>query len=142
MASSLDELKKQRALVQQHLAWLDQQIADQSKGAAQPSNESPQTSEREKLKLVGSKPTVAPSSTPPRVETRHPFPEIGESKEMSSGVQPSQVHGDIAKAKVGCVVLFVGAVGLFLFLLFGLPYLIDDSDDTQTSEESVESVED
>ncbi len=61
---------------------------------------------------------------------------------MSSGVQPSQVHGDIAKAKVGCVVLFVGAVGLFLFLLFGLPYLIDDSDDTQTSEESVESVED
>ena len=136
---SLDELKKQRELVQQHLAWLDQQIAEQH-GKSSSKDTPPSEPAKEKLKLASPKPTTTPAPSP-RAETRHPFPEISESNELSQGVQPSQVHGDIAKAKVGCIVIFIGAVGLFLCLLFGLPYLIDDSEETQTGEETVEIVE-
>ena len=53
-------------------------------------------------------------------------------------MQPSHVHSDIAKAKFGCILLFLAAVGLFLFLL-GLPYLMDDSGETQGQEEAIES---
>lgn len=133
----LDELKKQRELIQKHLAWLDQEIAKQT---SEPPNQSTKDAQpaREKLKLVGATPGNNPETTT-RQETRHPFPEINETNELSNGVQPSQMHSDIAKAKIGCVVIFVGAVGLFLFLLFGLPYFIDDSGESETHEESVKT---
>ena len=142
MAQSLKELRAQRALIQQHLNWLDQQIAqadgdtsgtaETSGGTTTPLAAKPEpakradapiatpTLETAKLKASDAAPTESPST--PVIETEEkatPLDYLG----VSGPQAPAQ--SDIAKAKIGCFVVFIGGTLLFLFLLFGLPYFLD-----------------
>lgn len=126
MSAPLDELRAQRALIQQHLDWLDARIAA-VEGA--PATESP--SEPAEVPPVDA--TAAPSagetapSAPagstgsadaPTAAPTTPFFQIDKDAHSSTG-------SDIRKAQIGCFIIFIAAILGFLFLLFGLPYLVD-----------------
>ena len=53
-------------------------------------------------------------------EVQQPLrPKLTTSANFTSGTS------DVRRAQVGCFLFFVGGILLFLFFLFGLPYLID-----------------
>lgn len=109
MAISLEELRRQRAQIQQHLDWLDAKIAaaeNQAAPALQPETRTEQP-----------RPTERPEHAVNQTD-----PDVGPDTETSQF--KAKTSEDLKRAKIGCVVLFVGATALFLFLLFGLPYLI------------------
>ncbi len=113
----LEELHAQRKLIRQHLAWLDQKIArleqDQQKYRPVAKDDAPQA---EQPAGTDSQKPAASSQT--------------QQQPKETAVEPltkykSLVGDEIQRAKIGCLVLFVLSTALFLFLLFGLPYLIN-----------------
>ncbi|NQY31673.1 MAG: FlxA-like family protein [Coraliomargarita sp.] len=109
MDDSLEELKRQRALIQQHIEWLDTEIV---KLEPAPSEEAPEIYEKPESTsdedLAGdsnskSKPSIAEAMMP----------------------KEPQVYGDVKVAQIGCIAFFVLGIAGFLFFLFGLPYLLD-----------------
>jgi len=106
MPCSLEELKQQRALIRKHLDWLDAKIKgleDQASTKETDAAEAPD----------GGLPTRQPETEDSAASA--PLPE-----DLSS---PAHTQGDLRRAKIGCLALFIIATALFLFLLFGLPYL-------------------
>ncbi len=111
MPNPIDELRQQRALLQQHLNWLDRKIAelDSTPEPNQLSDEPSKTISTEKI-----------SQTLPQITSKPEDPDNIEK--FISKYTHSQT--DIDRLKLGCIGFFVGAALLFLFILFGLPYLI------------------
>jgi hypothetical protein len=120
MSRPLKELRAQRELIQKHLNWLEAQIRDadgtdgvghdESNLAEHPSETPAQTNDRVYQDI---KTSVKPCSTAD-VDV-----EIGDKlMKYSGGV-------DIQRVKIGCFIFFAAITLLFLFLLFGLPYLLD-----------------
>jgi hypothetical protein len=124
MAISLEELKRQREQIQKHLEWLDAKIGEFT------------TSETELPKAE-----EVPEVTPPRPEgsQHHIPPETvasqtvpGQDKPNAPTYEPdpdapeykAKTANELRRAKVGCLLLFILSVALFLFLLFKLPYLL------------------
>lgn len=117
----LKELRTQRELIRKHLAWLDQKI-----GAL--------TGESRKAEVASVDPEVpvepaeATAESSSSVNDSTAAKSVGSSedeldRELSRYAPPT---GDsVLRAKIGCLVLFVLSTALFLFLLFGLPYLLD-----------------
>ena len=120
MAISLEELKRQRDQIQKHLDWLDAKIAELA----------PQAEEKAPALEV---------PTPPKAEA--PAEEVDEATpdelpfhrdesvpvvalEMTPSSYQAKTQSELMRAKVGCLVLFILSTALFLFLLFGLPYLL------------------
>ncbi len=112
MADRVAELLRQRALIQEHLAWLEREIA-----AAQAAPPGSQRVEPAQAPAVVSArvdppkpvaPTPLPQAAPP-TEQAMPDPDalIEEYR-----VRPDEVHQDVRK---GCLLYFFGA-----FLVFGL----------------------
>lgn len=108
MDDSLEVLKRQRALIQQHLEWLDAEIAKQEPVS---SNESPPADELPKAIREAVLEDSEPNETPSLAEAMIP--------------KAPQVYGDVKLARIGCIAFFVLGIAGFLFFLFGLPYLLD-----------------
>lgn len=119
MSEPLKELRAQRELIWKHLNWLDAQIRD-AEGAASGHDE-PDRTERpiemsvrisERAPCSVEKPEEPPLAENIRYEVKDPL------MEYSGG-------SDITRIKTGCIIFFAVVSLLFLFLLFGLPYLLD-----------------
>ena len=123
MSEPLEELRAQRALIKQHLDWLDAQIrqAEGSGGQQSPAAEQPTAvkSVDAPTATAADAPTATTvgTSTAPAATNASIF-DIDENHSASSA-------SDLKKAQIGCVLFFAVGTLLFLFLLFGLPYLMD-----------------
>ena len=118
MSRKIEELRVQRELIQKHLNWLDAQINDaEDIGSDNTSNLAEDVSKTSALAKDApeqgiKKPVVLDTLTNP------------DSKIDGIFMESSSVS-DVKNAKVGCFIIFAVATLLFLFLLFGLPYLMD-----------------
>lgn len=130
MAISLEELKQQREQIQKHLEWLDVKISELSDetDAIAPEKNAPerllvhnQQAQANPLPPTSDKTTSeqAPESTAP---TR-PLEAKSDSLDIHSDYKP-KTQSEVQRAKIGCLAFFILATALFLFLLFGLPYLL------------------
>lgn len=90
----LNELRRQRALMQQHLEWLDREIDDVS-------------NERHKRPATAIPSPHSSLSSAPEPEIPPPEIPVYEPDPQTAGI----------KAKKGCLLLFVGVLGLGLALL-------------------------
>jgi hypothetical protein len=109
MDKSIEELRAQRDLIKQHLEWLDRKLAE-----AEPAKKN------KALQSAPTSPTLP--VTEPSTEAPLESPEIIPDPERILAAPPPV---DINRAKIGCIALFILTSALFLFLLFGLPYLLD-----------------
>jgi hypothetical protein len=114
---SLEELKQQRAQVQKHLDWLDAKISEQS-----PATEIRSPDLEHPAKTLPSK---GCEQTPPLAPERDATPAslTPGALEIHSDYKP-KTQSEVLRAKIGCLAFFILATALFLFLLFGLPYLL------------------
>ena len=128
MPDPLEELRAQRDLVRSHLEWLDRRIREAEAERESERRENGNGAAPEAAGQTGipadsaaDAPTSAAAATgaaddaPPQ-STETPEPAI-------DGHFVSTAAIDANRAKLGCVVVFVAVTALFLFLLFGLPYL-------------------
>lgn len=116
MASLLEELKQQREQIQKHLAWLDAKIAELSK----------KDEGKESDKSVASTATAqeaVTSTEPPNPQEANDEP-LPYEPDPDSPAYQAKTQGELRRAQIGCLVLFILSCALFLFLLFGLPYLL------------------
>lgn len=115
----LEELRVQRELIRKHLAWLDQKIAKlerhETKGSAPTADED--------APAIGKVPLPESAKVTPATDVAPPPQE--EEPEEQFGSYEAPKGNDVLRAKIGCLVLFILSIVLFLFLLFGLPYLVD-----------------
>ena len=104
MDRSLEELRAQRELIKTHLDWLDRQIA---------------------------KSTESPHSAPAEAQvkkTNEPDKQAKESSELeltADDILKQAPTSSVKSAQQGCLIIAFIATALFLFGLFGLPYLLD-----------------
>ena len=106
MSESLKELRTQRALIQKHVDWLDAKIKQIE--CVEPSS------------IQESAPkNIAATTSQTEVPQRIPNEAFEEPLLTSYGIS------EVRHAKIGCFVFFAVITLLFLFLLFGLPYLLD-----------------
>jgi len=112
MSEPLEELRAQRALIQQHLDWLDARIAATEGSSAEP------TLPHATSQPCSTQAPVADEIVEVTDQTDVPFFDIDQTTHAST-------TSDIRKAQIGCLVIFVIAILGFVFLLFGLPYLVD-----------------
>jgi hypothetical protein len=121
MSDRLAELRRQRELVQQHLAWLDREIA------AEAAKQNPaQTAAALAAAVAATTPKISPaplaqsaadvSATPPAAAQANPDADrILEEFRVS----PSALHHDVKK---GCFLYFAAALALF-FAIVALLYI-------------------
>lgn len=119
MDQSLEELRAQRELIRKHLEWIDRQLAAAETGKPNESTSGTDGS---------SKATKAsPTKTTPLPEAADGT--APDESHTSVNDDPARLHApapvDLTRAKIGCLALFFLSSFLFLFLLFGLPYLMD-----------------
>lgn len=125
MSESLEELRAQRDLIQQHLNWLDAQIT-----SAEEEGSTEQRTTAGHQAAVAARAVTAPVETPTAAvapnyapaESTTPYPP---TLEFDEAHHPSSKTSDLKRAQIGCFLFFSIAILLFLFLLFGLPYLVD-----------------
>lgn len=116
MNKQLEELRAQRDLIQKHLEWINRQLSEAEEDSAitnKPNEAKPLVPETD-LQQKSAEPT--PSKAPEQIE-------IDDAHDLEKLSPP--LNNDLFKAKVGCLTLFFLGIGIFLFLLFGLPYMID-----------------
>ncbi|MGJ8654240.1 MAG: hypothetical protein ACSHX8_13355 [Opitutaceae bacterium] len=126
MDQSIEELRAQRDLIKKHLEWLDRKLAE-----AESSSNTPAAQPLETSKEVISTEDTSKETT--SVDAQPEGSLEGSSKEKPSpsllDPDPEQlvtpIKNDVQRATIGCIALFILGSGLFLFLLFGLPYLLD-----------------
>lgn len=109
---NLSELKRQRELVAQHLAWLDQQIEESPLPNSSVNLSPKETTQTEENFEHPLEPIAPPASTlpPPSPSTpKAPSPET-----LS------------ATSKLGCWIVGSLIIGAILFVFLGLPYFLYD----------------
>jgi len=112
MADRLEELRKQRALVQQHLTWLDHEIA----AITVTRLTLPPFALRS-----GTRPPVGPTATTPAVPPAAgpaaglPIPELADFQ-----VDPDNVHGDTRR---GCI-MYAAIALIVMALICGVIYFV------------------
>ncbi|MGB0409200.1 MAG: hypothetical protein ACPGIC_04320 [Opitutales bacterium] len=113
----LKELRAQRELIRKHLGWIGRQIAElEANIRAEGGQAAEAASQTEEPAKHQSTPTKEPSKGGIRPE---------EAYVQSPRAYPPDKGNEVLRVKIGCLVLFVLSTALFLFLLFGLPYLLD-----------------
>ena len=117
MASLLEELKQQREQIQKHLAWIDAKIAELSK------KDEGEESDKNVASTATAQECVARTEppSPPEANNEEPLPY---EPNLDASAYKAKTQSELHRAKIGCLVLFVLGCALFLFLLFGLPYLL------------------
>lgn len=137
MAIALEELKRQRDQIQKHLDWLDAKIAahaaepavspaaeGSAPAAAAKTSESPAAQSTTAPEAPGLANASVPVESTKEPQHRDRIVPAESSAEPELPTFKAKTAEELQRAKIGCVVLFVGATALFLFLLFGLPYLL------------------
>ena len=126
----LEELRAQRERIQQHLQWLEQTIARLERGT--PTEAPPEQTAHDSIAPVGTAQgkTDNPLDAETAADAPHSLPPLasaGQAGDLGGGHTryPAPPGDPIRQAKTGCLILFCLATGLFLFLLFGLPYLLE-----------------
>ncbi|WP_269525393.1 hypothetical protein [Coraliomargarita parva] len=117
MDRSLEELERQRELLRQHLEWLDACIAEARLKPNAPTGTEPAAA-------LSPPEKPQPESLPhqdPTTEAHLNAALEAEAREYKTGWA---AMNDVAKAKVGCFVLFGAGILAFLFFLFVLPFLM------------------
>lgn len=115
----LNELRAQRKLVQKHLDWLDQKIAALKKKGGQ-KNKAPDEA------LPKAPTDLAEKILAPEKGNDAPRPaEEDEALDEVFSRYKAPTANELQRAKIGCLVLFILSTLLFLFLSFGLPYLMN-----------------
>jgi len=139
MSFNLNELRAQRERIREHLAWLDRQIAQAEGKPEQPAPEkalAPTTAKAEP-KLTATA-TASTAAATPEAAVPAPLEEVEEpaAVDIPSGYSPG---GFDSNSRLGCILLAVLAVGLVIFLIFGLPELLyPDAPETDESAETIE----
>jgi hypothetical protein len=115
MKLTREELLRQKALVEQQLEWIDLKLRQLDSGI--PPDQPPPP------------PKQHPVPVPPE-KTRTPPPPGEIATPSVSAVDEAQdldftPNTSTAGVKIGCILTGVLASALALFLLFGLPYLLD-----------------
>jgi hypothetical protein len=103
----LSQLRAQRHLVADHLAWLDREIAAATAAAAHRDPPSP----------VGQPPVGGLSAEPPPRPTDNPVEPA--SHEFTTGTAIR-----VQRQKWGCVALAAVGTAVLLFLIWGLPQIL------------------
>ncbi|MGB0743688.1 MAG: hypothetical protein ACPGSB_04095 [Opitutales bacterium] len=115
----LKELRAQRELQQAHLEWLDQKItALEGESSQNPFAYAEASPKSEEPPPEESAPIVAPVEIEPDKLPGEELERVLKQHHSASG-------DPILQAKIGCLAIFAFGTLLFLFLLFGLPYLLD-----------------
>ncbi len=120
MHQSIEELRAQRELIRKHLEWIDRKVAEAEAASNVTPTAAPQT-----------KATSAAATRPARVpEPAIQMATTEPSDDSYAEPDPERliaapVQNDIKRATIGCLALFILSTALFLFLLFGLPYMLD-----------------
>lgn len=105
----MQEMRQQRRLLTEHLAWLDREIVQaEAEDAASPSPETPPTAK------------VLPQPLP---ESPSPGTEPNADALLAKLAQKEPTFSE-ANLRLGCILSGVVLTALPLALLFGLPYLI------------------
>jgi hypothetical protein len=118
MSEPLEELRAQRALIQKHLDWLDAQIQRAEGSADQPSASTGQPA----VKSLAKDAIETPPGQTPKAASQTPVEPIPDMDELTP---PASGGSDLRRAQIGCFAFFAISTLLFLFLLFGLPYLMN-----------------
>jgi hypothetical protein len=119
MSDNLEELHAQRELIQKHLNWLDTQIKD-AEDTDNNHGQSPRAEQTdEKPVQVSEHVSNSTGELNKLVPAESAHDEIEEQLMEYSGSL------DIQRIKAGCLIFFAAISLIFLFLLFGLPYLLD-----------------
>ncbi len=127
MSTPLEKLREQRALILQHLNWLDAQIESAESSPTQESLpeaavEASQTKPKESI-THDQKPKIESAAT---ASVKKPKEDSFLTEDDDTPIPKAPAMGrDVVKARIGCLALFIGATLIFLFLLFGLPYLLN-----------------
>jgi hypothetical protein len=109
MNKLLEELRAQRELIRKHLEWIEGQIATlENRLENGPENGKAE----EKVQEI------------PESEHSEKLEDQEKAEKYLQDYKPA-TGNDIQRAKMGCLILFILCTGTFLFLLFGLPYLLD-----------------
>mgnify|MGYP006902063395 CR=1 FL=1 len=136
MSLSSEDLRREIEKIESHLAWLKSQLSQLETGspsstvAAPPPPSAPdkaaQGHEAPVLQPVTSAAGVSPTMPEQEIELPH-IPDEPQLNPMS--------------VKIGCIASAVLFVALFLFFLFGLPYLIDFGGDEEALPEIPEDTQ-
>lgn len=123
MPKEIEDLRAQRELIQKHLNWLDAQISnaeaegrigsgDNTSNLAETVSKTSALAKDASEQSIGRQPVILDTLT--------------NSDGRIEGIfMESSSISDVKNAKIGCFIIFAAATLLFLFLLFGLPYLMD-----------------
>ena len=115
MSESIEELRAQRKLIQQHLDWLNAQIrqAENNSNGYQP-DESAKTAT-----------SVSTDSRNRKItKTTAPVSDASIYSSIEAGFMQPSSASDMRRVRIGCFFIFAVVILIFLFVLFGLPYLL------------------
>jgi len=122
MSEPLDELRAQRLLIQKHLSWLDRQIRlAEDNQAEHPCSATTSAS----IETKGDKRLPSKRDGGEQLLSQSEVTQAELTKEYSTEhYVGSGASKQLRDAKIGCFAIFLILTALFLFLLFGLPYLL------------------
>jgi hypothetical protein len=104
MPSRLDELRRHRALLQEHLAWLDREIAAAA-GERPPSS-------------------AAAGLTPVRPAASQPPPSSSQADDLFARLSAEEQKRSAAPSKTGCWLIFSGIILLFCGVVAAVAHYI------------------
>jgi hypothetical protein len=123
-------LERQKALIEEHLRWLEQELAEleqapeeTTSSSSQPPGIAPASESRDSSPTSPAEPAEPAFVPAPTREEAEPT-ESGIDALPREYVRDQQDTGQ--QAKLGCGIALAIAIGLALFFLFGLPFLIYD----------------
>lgn len=126
MDESIEELRAQRESIKKHLEWLDRKLADAEAGSSpKPSAVKPLEAAKEESQKTPNTPADEPTPSDDKSELEIEAKSSPPLPEPDPEQLVAPVQSDIKRATTGCIIFFVLASALFIFLLFGLPYLMD-----------------
>jgi len=110
MKFSEEELRRQRQVIQQHLDWIDDKLGQLDM-------------EKPEAPTIPEAPKPVPLSELPVKQA-----EAGPDLHLESSLPREYLEGpknSADTAKIGCILIFVIVTLIPLFVLFGLPYLLE-----------------
>ncbi len=127
MSEPLEELRAQRDLIQKHLDWLDQRIVatEELLGATPEKKATAAQDATLPAKVIAQAVISTAPSTRTATVTVPVMPIEATTEETLELPELTSNTSSLRSAQIGCVAIFAAITLLFIFLLFGLPYLLD-----------------
>lgn len=127
MAISLEELRRQREQIQRHLDWFDAKIAAHASDQPTTSRDPESPVQAKAPDTTEAAPQTSELPAPAEASAAFQRSDSSLNDDRSESDQPefkAKTAQELKRAQIGCIALFILATTLFLFLLFGLPYLL------------------